>query len=128
MTMRLLLSAVVAAALLVPVHSAPADGPVPGRVVSVALDGSGTYREIQEAIDHSLPGDTILIKAGNYREDVVVVHGTHGFPLDEIKADRLDTVSRIGIDATVDPAHSGRFERRTIPGYDEIDLAEYLAG
>ena len=43
-----------------------------GRVVIVAQDGSGAYAEIQAAIDNALPGDTILIKPGNYREDVVV--------------------------------------------------------
>ena len=44
----------------------------PGRVVVVSQDGSGAYTEIQAAIDNALPGDTILIKPGNYREDVVV--------------------------------------------------------
>jgi nitrous oxidase accessory protein NosD len=43
-----------------------------GRVVVVSQDGSGTYTEIQAAIDNALPGDTIFIKSGNYREDVVV--------------------------------------------------------
>ncbi len=43
-----------------------------GRVVVVAQDGSGAYTEIQSAIDNALPGDTILIKPGRYREDVVV--------------------------------------------------------
>lgn len=43
-----------------------------GRVVVVSQDGSGAYTEIQAAIDNALPGDTILIKSGNYREDVVV--------------------------------------------------------
>jgi nitrous oxidase accessory protein NosD len=49
-----------------------ADGSSSGRVVVVAQDGSGAYTEIQAAIDNALPGDTILIKPGNYREDVVV--------------------------------------------------------
>jgi nitrous oxidase accessory protein NosD len=51
---------------------AAAEGPPPGRVVVVAQDGSGAYAEIQAAVDNALPGDTILVKAGNYREDVVV--------------------------------------------------------
>ena len=49
-----------------------ADGLSQGRVVVVAQDGSGSYTEIQRAIDDATSGDTILIKAGQYREDVVV--------------------------------------------------------
>ncbi len=48
------------------------DGASAGRKLVVALDGSGAYREIQAAIDDAKPGDTIFIKAGHYREDVVV--------------------------------------------------------
>jgi len=51
---------------------AGAAGPEFGRKLVVALDGSGAYREIQAAIDDAKPGDTIFIKAGHYREDVVV--------------------------------------------------------
>ncbi len=42
------------------------------RVVVVAQDGSGAFTEIQAAIDNAQPGDTIVIKPGQYREDVVV--------------------------------------------------------
>ena len=38
----------------------------------VALDGSGDFLLIQEAIEHAKSGDTILIKAGTYAEDVTV--------------------------------------------------------
>ena len=41
-------------------------------VIVVSQDGSGAYQEIQRAIDEAKPGDTIFIKAGDYREDVVV--------------------------------------------------------
>ena len=51
---------------------AGAAGPESGRQIIVAPDGSGAYREIQAAIDDAKPGDTIFIKAGHYREDVVV--------------------------------------------------------
>jgi len=47
-------------------------GPESGRQIIVAPDGSGAYREIQAAIDDAKAGDTIFIKAGHYREDVVV--------------------------------------------------------
>ena len=49
-----------------------ADSAPVGRTMVVALDGSGAYREIQAAIDDAKPGDTIFIKAGHYREDVVI--------------------------------------------------------
>ena len=38
----------------------------------VAVDGSGQFTLIQEAIDQASSGDTILIKAGTYAEDVTV--------------------------------------------------------
>lgn len=41
-------------------------------VWQVASDGSGQFTLIQEAIDQSTSGDTILIKAGTYPEDVTV--------------------------------------------------------
>ncbi len=52
--------------------AAMADSAPVGRTMVVAPDGSGAYREIQAAIDDAKPGDTIFIKAGHYREDVVV--------------------------------------------------------
>jgi len=41
-------------------------------VWQVALDGSGHFTSIQEAIDQAASGDTILIKTGTYAEDVTV--------------------------------------------------------
>ena len=38
----------------------------------VALDGSGQYRSIQEAVDAAKKGDTILIRPGAYAEDVTI--------------------------------------------------------
>lgn len=43
----------------------------------VALDGSGQFISIQEAIDQAHSGDTIFIKAGRYVEDVTV-HSKEG--------------------------------------------------
>ncbi len=46
----------------------------------VALDGSGQFTGIQEAIDHAASGDTIMIKAGTYAEDVTV-HSKEGLTI-----------------------------------------------
>lgn len=43
----------------------------------VALDGSGHFTSIQEAIDQAQDGDTVFIKAGRYAEDVTV-HSKEG--------------------------------------------------
>lgn len=43
----------------------------------VALDGSGHFTSIQEAINQSRDGDTVFIKAGRYAEDVTV-HSKEG--------------------------------------------------
>ena len=50
---------------------------LPSSVIVVSQDGSGAYQEIQRAIDEAKPGDTIFIKAGSYREDVVVHSKNH---------------------------------------------------
>jgi len=72
MRRRLILTALACSWLFLPGGAVHAEGSSPGRIVIVAQDGSGAYTEIQAAIDNALPGDTILIKSGNYREDVVV--------------------------------------------------------
>ena len=43
----------------------------------VALDGSGHFTSIQEAIDQAQDGDTVFIKEGRYAEDVTV-HSKEG--------------------------------------------------
>lgn len=45
--------------------------PVP-RTITVALDGSGDFSSIQEAVDSAGKGDTVLIKAGVYAQDLTV--------------------------------------------------------
>lgn len=48
-----------------------------GSIWNVALDGSGHFTSIQEAIDQAQDGDTVFIKAGSYAEDVTV-HSKEG--------------------------------------------------
>lgn len=49
------------------------DGLVLGpRTITVALDGSGDFSSIQEAVDSAGKGDTVLIKAGVYPQDLTI--------------------------------------------------------
>ncbi len=64
-----------------------ADNPIEERselstpiVWHVALDGTGQFSLIQDAIDQSASGDTIMIKAGIYAEDVTV-HSKDGLKI-----------------------------------------------
>ena len=50
------------------------------RTLVVALDGSGDFTSIQEAIDVTRNGDTVRIKAGRYEEDVTI-HSKNGLRL-----------------------------------------------
>jgi nitrous oxidase accessory protein NosD len=49
-------------------------------VWQVALDGSGHFTSIQEAIDQAASGDTIVIQRGTYAEDVTV-HSKEGLSI-----------------------------------------------
>ena len=63
-----------------------------GAVWQVRLDGTGHYTSIQEAIDQAASGDTILIAAGSYAEDVTV-HSKEGL---SIIGDGMDQVILTG--------------------------------
>jgi len=72
MSRRLAMPTLAIAWLALSGSAVAADSAPSGHMVVVAQDGSGAYREIQAAIDDAKAGDTIFIKAGHYREDVVV--------------------------------------------------------
>ncbi|GJL63378.1 MAG: hypothetical protein NPIRA04_20320 [Nitrospirales bacterium] len=71
---------------------------------TVALDGTGAYISIQEAIDASKSGDTIWIKAGTYAEDVTV-HSKEGL---KIIGERMDLVVLSGL-KRVGTLHIGKW-------------------
>lgn len=73
-------------------------------VWQVASDGSGQFTLIQEAIDQATSGDTILIKAGTYPEDVTV-HSKNGLM---IIGDGMDQVFITG-EKRVGSLHIGKW-------------------
>ncbi|HKC95780.1 MAG TPA: hypothetical protein VKB81_17340, partial [Nitrospira sp.] len=47
------------------------EGPPTGnRTLVVALDGSGDFKSIQEAVDAAKKGDTVFLKEGRYEQDI----------------------------------------------------------
>ena len=49
------------------------EGPLPGpRTLVVALDGTGDFVSLQEAVDATKRGDTVFVKAGRYPQDVTI--------------------------------------------------------
>lgn len=70
----------------------------------VALDGSGDFTSIQDAIDQAASGDTIMIKAGSYSEDVTV-HSRDGL---SIIGDGMDQVTLTGL-KRVGTLHIGKW-------------------
>jgi len=76
----------------VPGEISGAPGTPEPRTLVVALDGTGEYRLIQEAVDAARPGDTILIKAGEYAEDVTI----HSKDRLRVTGERVDRVKILG--------------------------------
>jgi 2,5-furandicarboxylate decarboxylase 1 len=72
-------------------------------------------KEIQFALATRVQGD----------RDVIMIPGAKGNELDPIQ-DVYDYITKIGIDATKPLARAERFELARIPGYDTLELKDYL--
>jgi parallel beta-helix repeat protein len=70
---RVLLIAMFCSAMNAGIGTAETEPTMPGpRTITVALDGSGDFSSIQEAVDSAMKGDTVLIKAGAYAQDLTI--------------------------------------------------------
>ncbi|MGH7230108.1 MAG: pectinesterase family protein [Nitrospiraceae bacterium] len=74
------------------------------RTIVVALDGSGEYRSIQEAVDAAGRGDTVRVKDGSYKEDVTI-HSKEGLRL---IGEGIDRVTVLGLNR-VGAFHIGKW-------------------
>ena len=65
---RMILAGIVFLALIIILSL----GIVSGRIITVDASGNGEFLTIGEAVDSAKDGDTILIKAGIYRENIII--------------------------------------------------------
>src|SRR5690606_7222929 len=58
--------------LTAPLLGAEQDPPQGPKTIVVALDGTGDFTSIQEAVDSAKKGDTVFIKPGAYPQDLTI--------------------------------------------------------
>jgi hypothetical protein len=80
----------------------PALGP---RTLVVALDGTGDYISLQEAVDAAKKGDTVFVKAGQYPQDVTI----HSKEKIKFVGAGVDRVTILGRDIVVGALHVGKW-------------------
>lgn len=88
--------------LLAALAEPPAASP---RTITVALDGSGDFSSIQEAVDNAGKGDTVLIKAGTYAQNVTI----HSKDKLKIVGVGVDKVVLLGGGTMVGVLHVGKW-------------------
>jgi Right handed beta helix region len=82
------------------------EGPLPGpRTIIVALDGTGDYISLQEAVDASKKGDTVFVKAGHYPQDVTI----HSKERIKLIGAGVDQVTILGRESVVGALHVGKW-------------------
>jgi hypothetical protein len=82
------------------------EGPLPGpRTIVVALDGTGDYVSLQEAVDTANKGDTVFVKAGQYPQDVTI----HSKEKIKFIGAGVDQVTILGRDIVVGALHVGKW-------------------
>jgi Pectinesterase len=82
------------------------EGPLPGpRTLVVALDGTGDYSSLQEAVDAAKKGDTVFVKAGHYPQDVTI----HSKERIRFVGAGMDQVTILGRDIVVGALHVGKW-------------------
>ncbi len=83
---------------------------------------------VNRDIDINRPDDVNWAVATRveFPQDILIFDGMMGFQLDPLKDDIFSPVSKMGVDATVPPAQQGKFVRRSVVGYDDVNLSEWI--
>lgn len=75
------------------------------RTITVALDGSGDFTSIQEAVDSARKGDTVFVKAGAYAQDLTI----HSKDSIKLIGAGVDKVTMLGREDLVGVLHVGKW-------------------
>ena len=75
------------------------------RTITVALDGSGDFTSIQEAVDSAKKGDTVFLKPGRYQQDVTI----HSKEQVKLVGAGQDKVTLLGREDVVGVLHVGKW-------------------
>ncbi len=62
----------------------------------------------------------------NLSEDLFIIRNSWGFVMDPSRKSKMDPVTKIGIDATVDPLEKERFIKADVVDYPELNLNDYI--
>ena len=82
------------------------EGPLPGpRTLVVALDGTGDFVSLQEAVDAAKKGDTVFVKPGRYPQDVTI----HSKEKIKFVGAGVDQVTILGREIVVGALHVGKW-------------------
>lgn len=93
------------------------EGPRLGpRTIVVALDGSGDFTSIQEAVEAAKKGDTVFLKAGQYPQDVTI----HSKDKVKLVGVGRDQVTLLGREEVVGALHVGKWPY----GATDIEISE----
>jgi len=75
------------------------------RTIVVALDGTGDFVSLQEAVDAAKKGDTVFVKAGRYPQDVTI----HSKERIKFVGAGVDQVTILGRNIVVGALHVGKW-------------------
>ncbi len=82
------------------------EGPPLGpRTIVVALDGTGDFVSLQEAVDAARKGDTVFVNPGQYPQDVTI----HSKEKIKLVGAGVDQVTILGRDIVVGALHVGKW-------------------
>jgi hypothetical protein len=79
--------------------------PLSPRTIVVALDGTGDFVSLQEAVDAAKKGDTVFVKAGRYAQDVTI----HSKDKIKLVGAGVDQVTILGREVVVGALHVGKW-------------------